>query len=257
MVVIEKLSQIQNREFQQAKARSIFENYQSQLTFPILTLKQKYLDHQSLHLKTCDRICLFAVTEMARTIQMNPKVGLFKRWAAQKLQLSLKNNHWLFENECICSGTVKLIQPALQTNISIIKDNWLKILSSYIVYQAPMCFVITCIHCHCRLWLERDFAWWRHQMETFSALLALCAGNSPVTGEFPTQGPVTRSFGVFFDLRLSKRLGKQSWGWWIWTPLPSLWRHCNGWCWQYHNKPLSRISPRFCIQTIPHNFGLL
>ena len=38
--------------------------------------------------------------------------------------------------------------------------------------------------------------WWRHQMETFSVLLALCAGNSPVTGEFPTQRPVTRSFDV-------------------------------------------------------------
>ena len=35
-------------------------------------------------------------------------------------------------------------------------------------------------------------------METFSALLALGAGNSPVTGEFPTQRPVTRSFDVFF-----------------------------------------------------------
>ena len=39
--------------------------------------------------------------------------------------------------------------------------------------------------------------WWRHQMETFSALLALCAGNSPVTGEFPSQRPVTRSFQCF------------------------------------------------------------
>ena len=44
--------------------------------------------------------------------------------------------------------------------------------------------------------------WWRHQMETFSALLALCAGNSPVS-EFPAQRPVTRSFDVFFDLRLN------------------------------------------------------
>ena len=43
-----------------------------------------------------------------------------------------------------------------------------------------------------------------HQMEIFSALLALCTGNSPVTGEFPSQRPVTRSFDVFFDLR--KRL---------------------------------------------------
>ena len=47
-------------------------------------------------------------------------------------------------------------------------------------------------------------------METFSALLALCAGNSPVTGEFPAQKPVTQSFDVFFDLRLNKRLTKQS-----------------------------------------------
>ena len=52
--------------------------------------------------------------------------------------------------------------------------------------------------------------WWRHQMETFSALLAFCAGNSPVTGEFPSQRPATRGFDVFFDLRLNKRLSKQS-----------------------------------------------
>ena len=52
--------------------------------------------------------------------------------------------------------------------------------------------------------------WWRHQMETFSALLAICAGNSPVPGEFPAKRPVTRSFDVFFDLRLNKQLSKQS-----------------------------------------------
>ena len=43
-------------------------------------------------------------------------------------------------------------------------------------------------------------------METFSVLLAICAGNSPVPGEFPAQRPVTRSFGVFFDLHPNKRL---------------------------------------------------
>ena len=73
-----------------------------------------------------------------------------------------------------------------------------------------------------------DGAWWRHQMETFSALLGLCAGNSPVTGEFPSQSPVTRSLDVFFDLRLNKRLSKQSRGWWFETPSRLLWRHCNG-----------------------------
>ena len=47
-------------------------------------------------------------------------------------------------------------------------------------------------------------------METFSALLALCAGNSPVTGEFPAQRPVTRSFDVFFDLRQNKRHNREA-----------------------------------------------
>ena len=47
-------------------------------------------------------------------------------------------------------------------------------------------------------------------METFSALPAFCARNSPVTAEFPTQSPATRSFDVFFDLRLKKRLSEQS-----------------------------------------------
>ena len=48
-------------------------------------------------------------------------------------------------------------------------------------------------------------AWWRHQMKTFFALLAFCAENSPVPGEFSSQRPVTRSFDVFFDLHLNKR----------------------------------------------------
>ena len=64
-------------------------------------------------------------------------------------------------------------------------------------------------------------------MEMFSALLAICAGNSPVPGEIPTQRPVTRSFEVFFDLRLNKRLSKQSWGWWFEMPSRPLWRHRN------------------------------
>ena len=65
-------------------------------------------------------------------------------------------------------------------------------------------------------------------METLSALLAICAGNSPVTGEFPAQKPVTRSFDVFFDLRLNKRLSKQSWGWLFETPSRPLWRQGGG-----------------------------
>ena len=59
-----------------------------------------------------------------------------------------------------------------------------------------------------------------------SALLSICAGNSPVTDLFPAQRPVTRSFDVFFDLRLNKQLNKQWQGWWFETPSRPLWRPC-------------------------------
>ena len=62
-------------------------------------------------------------------------------------------------------------------------------------------------------------------METFSGLLAICAGNTPVTGEFHAERPVTRSFDVF--LNLSPLLSIQWWGWWFKTPSRPLWRHCN------------------------------
>ena len=72
-------------------------------------------------------------------------------------------------------------------------------------------------------------AWWRDQLETFSALLAICARNSLVTGEFPhTQRPVSRTFDVSFDLRLIKRLSKRWWDWWFETPSRPLWRHVDG-----------------------------
>ena len=100
------------------------------------------------------------------------------------------------------------------------------------------------IHCYNRWWYHRKLVIsgpWHFDMDTFSillafcadmmtngnisALLAICAGNSP---EFPAQRPVTRSFDVFFDLHPKKWLSKQSWGWWFEKPSRPLWRHCNG-----------------------------
>ena len=57
-----------------------------------------------------------------------------------------------------------------------------------------------------------------------SALMALCDEKPPVTGGFPSQRPVTRSFDIFFDLRLSKQPRRR----WFEMPTLSLWRHCNG-----------------------------
>ena len=58
-----------------------------------------------------------------------------------------------------------------------------------------------------------DVIKWKH----FPRYWSFVRGNTPITGEFPSQRPVPRSFGVFFDLRLNLRLGKQSWGWWFET----------------------------------------
>ena len=93
-----------------------------------------------------------------------------------------------------------------------------------------------------------------------TALLAICAGNSPVTGEFPTQRPVTRSFDVSFGLRLNKRLSKQSWGWWFQTLSHPLWRHCNNTChglfqddshlYKFHNENIRPTwQPFLCFST--------
>ena len=61
-------------------------------------------------------------------------------------------------------------------------------------------------------------SWWRLQMDALSVLPAFCDGNPPVTGGFALQRAVTRSFDVFFDLRLSKHLNKQSRCCWFDTP---------------------------------------
>ena len=69
---------------------------------------------------------------------------------------------------------------------------------------------------------------WRRSKKTSKLrVTGRCEGNSPVTGEFPSQRPVTRNFDVFFELRLNKRLSKQSWDWWCETLSRSLWRHRN------------------------------
>ena len=67
-------------------------------------------------------------------------------------------------------------------------------------------------------WAHAVLSWWRHQMETISALLALCKGNPPISGCFPSQKPEARRFW------LRKRSRRR----WFETPLRSIWHHCNG-----------------------------
>ena len=90
-------------------------------------------------------------------------------------------------------------------------------------------------------------------METFSALLAHYVGKSPVNGEFPSQRSVAWRFDVFFDLRLNKRLSKQSWVPWFEMPLGSLWHHCTVLCvmpWKYLVNMLYIADPTSSLLTV-------
>ena len=120
----------------------------------------------------------------------------------------------------------------MQTHTSKNRLPWLQLWSSatYVLFELCMDSVKFLLEARGASILCGRYSWWRHQMETFSALLAIYAGNKPVPGDFPTQRPVTRSFDVFFNVRLNKRLSKQSWGWWFETLSPPLWRHCNVFC---------------------------
>ena len=144
-----------------------------------------------------------------------------RTWKYQQLTSMMKHNH------------IGLIQHCLQIQ-NYYSHEWAHIFSSW--HVAAITISSSTRSCRGSFYKaiqiyrwgkqSRDI-WWRHQMETFSELLALCAGNSPVSGEFPAQRPVTRTFEVFFDLRPNTLWTKQWWGWWLETPSRSLWRHCN------------------------------
>ena len=107
---------------------------------------------------------------------------------------SLYINHNLFEKRCVLCSLVRLLLPA-RTNVN--KKGGLDRYVYMMTSSNGSIFRVTGPFC------------------------------GEFTGHRSAQSPVTRSFDVFFDLRLNKRLSKQSWGWWFETPSHPLWRHCN------------------------------
>ena len=79
-----------------------------------------------------------------------------------------------------------------------------------------------------------------HDVINFFPITGPLWGEPQVTGEFPSQKPVTRNFDVCFDLHLNTRVSKQSRNWWFETPSHSFWRHCIrvwvNWSVSCHNK---------------------
>ena len=107
-----------------------------------------------------------------------------------------------------------LVKPSLR-----LRHGWI-IISSMELWFINICPCLN--HRHILLEKHDDVIKWKHFRVTGPLW------NSSVTGEFAAQRPVTRSFDVFFDLRLNKRLSKQPWGWWFETPSRPLCRHWNG-----------------------------
>ena len=65
------------------------------------------------------------------------------------------------------------------------------------------------------------FSWWRHQMGAFSAWLVLCAENSPVTGELPSQSASNAGFDVsLMWVRMPKKQSNDRW-------FETTWRSCD------------------------------
>ena len=155
-------------------------------------------------------------------------ISILSKWFVSKfLMPTLAIFNWLWIS---LFETTKSYVVFMQTHIINVSE----VMISPLIFLLPStisCQVYATIRKRkiCVVWFKFH-SWWRHQMETFPALLAIYAGNSLVAGEFPTQRPVTRSFDVFFDPRLNKRLSKQSWGWWFETPSRPLWRHRNVEC---------------------------
>ena len=141
-------------------------------------------------------------------------------------------------------NVVAITQLQLQCELSEICIKFHFGLNKPLVTWIPSLNLLTWIY-------HDDVIKWKH----FPRNWLFCAGNTQVTGGFPAQRPVTRSFGVFYDLHLNKRLSKQSWGRWFETPSRPLWRHCNAifpsWSFQnmlYHSMVMENMRHQFDTQ---------
>ena len=146
-------------------------------------------------------------------------------WGTRQLRRSF--NNWFAENFFLEVLFAYAFISTISSSLDMIKqcgiwyshtDIWRVAMN-----QSHTRYYVTGLHDCVWIYTHDNVIKWRY----FPRYWPFVRGNSPAPGEFPSQRPVTRSFDVFFDLRLNKRLSKQSWGWWFETPSRSLWRHRN------------------------------
>ena len=138
------------------------------------------------------------------------------------LQLYKSSNSWCLHYPCYLQQSSLLMYLVARSPTLFLVPHGHQLFKIGLVYEAPIwyslsrCYTVRYLHTH---WIIKTHSIsrassprWRHQMETLSALLAHCAGNSPVTDDFPTQRPVTQSFDVFFHLRVNLRRQRAHYG---------------------------------------------
>ena len=154
---------------------------------------------------------------------MNPCI--FSQTSQQLPQNICRVMHKILQRHlCFCFGQSKTKRPFPWSMFSNTHRNTNE--STYFNVRARLITVMS-VFDRTITYPQRLHVMMTSYMETFSALLALYEGNPSVTGGIPPQRPMTRSFDVFFDLRPSKRLSRQSRRMWFETPSRSLWHHCN------------------------------
>ena len=166
---------------------------------------------------------------MGCKITYHTKIHFKLKFRLSRINLSVANSFWNFPEIIMavmasCSMQNLKERACLEQISGTRRVNVIGNIYIYIYGMQLLIPTLTSIH----ICLNHSKpTWWSHQMETLSALLDIGVGNSPITGEFPAQRPLTRSFDVFFDLPLNRWLSKQSWVWWFETLSRPLWRHCN------------------------------
>ena len=117
------------------------------------------------------------------------------------------------------STALVIVTPSVYIWTCIIRDFDINIY----IYRNPQFYSNT--HFAKCIWSENSHDGvikWKH----FPITGHLC-GEFTGPGDFAHKGQRRGAFDVLFDLRLNKRLSKQSWGWWFETQSRPLWRHCN------------------------------
>ena len=111
-------------------------------------------------------------------------------------------------------------------------SNYFRICNDISCFKERDCFPVLIYNNRWHLYIDLyrcifAASWRRHQIETFSTLLTLCAGNSPVTLNSPHKGQRGGALEFSLICALNKRLSRQSWGCSFETPPCSSWRHCD------------------------------